>query len=139
MKSLHTLINGALAGTGTAFAGLVLTTGLMALPVETAHAQWFKCPSGQYQLETIPNQHKARCVKPAGQVRVQPDAGCPVGTTFARDHKGNIDYCLPVTGTVGPKPFPSKCAPGQSEERRSGIDRCYKKTPADIKPVSTPG
>lgn len=137
MKSLRTLINGAIAGAGTAFAGLVLATGLMALPVETAHAQWFRCQSAQYNLETTSN--RARCIKPASKVRVQPDAGCPLGTTLAQDHSGNIDFCIPVTGTVGPKPFSAKCGPGQEVERRNGRDRCHNTTPADIKPVSTPG
>ena len=128
MKTLRTLINGALAGTGTAFAGLVLVTGLMALPVETAHAQWFRCASGELQTQGNPT-NRARC-----WARVQPDAGCPVGTTFSQDHQGsNTDRCIPVTGTVAGGPFPSKCGPGQHEQRRSGRDRCYNSTP-----VSTP-
>ncbi|MCP5424764.1 MAG: hypothetical protein H6970_06805 [Gammaproteobacteria bacterium] len=109
--------------------------------ISSAHAAgpWWKCPSGQYKLETIPNQNKARCVKAGGQVRVQPDAGCPVGTVLATDHSGNTDYCLPATGTVLGKKFTAKCKTGEQVQRRHGRDRCYKNSPADYAPVSTPG
>lgn len=107
--------------------------------VQTAHAQWWKCPSGQYTLETIPNQNKARCVKAGGRTRVQPDAGCPVGTTHQRDARGNTDLCAYPTGTVGPRPIASQCGRGQQVERRRGTDRCYRNSPADYKPVSTRG
>lgn len=109
--------------------------------VQAAHAQspWWKCPSGQYALETMPEQGKARCVKAATQTRVLPDPGCPVGTTLDPDHSGRVDYCVPITGTVGPKPYPAKCGPGQQEERITGRDRCQTTTPADYKPVSLPG
>jgi hypothetical protein len=124
MKTLRTLINGAIAGTGTAFAGLVLATGLMALPVETAHAQWFKCSSGTLQTQGSP-ANKARC-----QVRVQPDAGCPNPAWYKRDAQGNTDRCVPPMGPDGE----ASCGLGQVKEVRQGADRCY-----TISPVNTPG
>lgn len=125
MKSLRTLINGVLAGTGTAFVGLVLATGLMALPVETAHAQWFRCGSGELQMQGNP-PNRARC-----RVTHAPP-GCPKvgGFELKRDYVQNIDHCVPAYGPHGQ----AECAPGQQVQRVTGRDRCY-----SYGPVNTPG
>ncbi len=111
---------------------LIPTTGI----VGQAHA-WYGCEAG-YTLEIrggSNNPSGARCLRPAVNVRKSPDAGCPVGTTFNRDHSGNTDYCLPVTGSLL-KRFASKCGPGQSVDRRRGTDRCYKHNPPQQKAVT---
>jgi len=123
MKTLRTLINSALAGTGTAFAGLVLATGLMALPVETAHAQWFRCASGELQTQGNPT-NRARC-----RITHAPP-GCPVGMQLRQDYVQNIDHCVPPVGPHGE----AVCAPGQQVQRVTGRDRCY-----SYGPVNTPG
>ena len=116
----------------TSFGLLSVAALTMSTPVM---ANWWKCPDGQYQLEVNQSQHKARCVKPGQRVRRTPDAGCPVGTTHNVDHRRSTDYCLPVTGSVGGRPFLARCAPGQSVERRNGRDRCFVQQAAAYAPV----
>ncbi len=116
----------------------VAALGLLGpLPGVVPSAQaWYGCPGG-YELQTRNNGSQARCYRPRQRgARVQPDAGCPVGTTFNADNRGNTDYCLPVTGTIGPRAVPAACAPNQEVERRPGRDRCYQLISADEKPVT---
>ncbi len=110
---------------GAIFVCLGLATSLVTLPAEIAEAQWFRCASGTLQTQGNP-PNRARCWS-----RVQPDAGCPLGTVFQQDHAGNTDFCLPATGTIGGNPFASQCGPGQQVDRRSGRDRCYVSTPVN--------
>ncbi|MEZ5660459.1 MAG: hypothetical protein R3E83_18575 [Burkholderiaceae bacterium] len=105
--------------------------------VADAHA-WYGCPNASYELQLRNQNTQARCYRARQRgARVQPNAGCPVGTTYNRDYRGNDDFCLPVTGTVGPRAIRTACAPGQEVERRSGPDYCYQVISADEKPVST--
>ena len=59
--------------------------------------QWFRCAEG-YTLER--QGPRARCFRAGDRVPTRPDAGCPPGTTLRRDHSGNVDYCVPVGGTL---------------------------------------
>ncbi|MEM6709926.1 MAG: hypothetical protein AAF648_14190 [Pseudomonadota bacterium] len=116
---------------------LVLAAALIAAVVSpSAEAQWFKCPNGQYNLQVNQQLGKARCVIPARQIRKMPDAGCPIGTTHAVDSSGRVDRCMPVTGTVGGKPFSAQCANGQRKDVRRGRDRCFVLQAARYAPVS---
>ena len=117
----------------SALLGAVLVNGLS---TETASAQqWFACANG-YEIQT--NRGRYRCVRPGQRQRVQPDAGCPVGTTFNQDYRGNTDYCLPVGGTVVGRASSAQCAPNVSVDRRRGRDRCFRTTRQTIRPVDAP-
>ena len=107
-------------------------------PVHAAGV-YFKCNSG-YKLEVRGggNPTGARCFKKGKENRVQPNAGCPVGTTFNVDYVGKTDYCLPLTGSLTSK-FRAKCGPGQKKRVRGGGDRCYKVTKSKITIVNKPG
>lgn len=118
-----------------------LVIGSLALMSVTLYAQsvkaqqWFRCPNG-WTFETQNN--RARCIQGEQRTRVQPDAGCPVGTTFNQDHRGNTDYCLPVTGTLGGRPIAAACGPGEEKETRRGRDRCYNVRSATSRAVDVP-
>lgn len=105
--------------------------------VAPAHA-WYGCPDNSYNLELRNNNTQARCYRARSRGnRVQPDAGCPVGTTFNQDNRGNVDYCLPIGGTVVGRAIAAACKPNEEVVRQTGRDRCYAIIPADEKPVST--
>ena len=112
--------------TQTALAVILLSALLPATGVVSQAHAWWGCNNG-YQLQIRGNTNNptgAQCVRPGAQVRKMPNAGCPIGTTYNRDHSGNNDYCLPVAGSLI-KRFRAKCGPGQSVTRRNGADRCY--------------
>lgn len=123
--------------THSAIVAVLLYALIPATGVVSQVYAWYGCDSG-YQLEIRGggnNPTGARCLKPQSNQRVSPDAGCPIGTTFNRDHVGKTDYCLPVAGSLL-KRFASKCGGGQTVKRRTGKDRCYKPSPPQQKAVS---
>lgn len=117
------------------FIGFISVISIGIYPDLVKAQQWFQCPNG-WTLQT--QSGRARCLKEAQRVRVQPDAGCPIGTVFSQDYRGNTDYCLPATGTVLGRPIVAACASGQEKEVRAGRDRCYQVTPASSRAVDVP-
>jgi hypothetical protein len=110
--------------------GLILVAELA--PEMAMAQQWFRCANG-YTLER--QGHRARCFRAGERVRIQPDVGCPSGSTFQQDHSGNVDYCAPVGGALVGKPFSAKCASNQIVEKVSGRDRCLQRSEPSIRPV----
>jgi hypothetical protein len=125
MKSLRTLINSTIAGTGTAFAGLVLATGLTILPSQSAHAQWFTC-NQNFTFESTTN-NRVRCVRTqpiiCSKVKL-PGTNVEVGTNPV--NRSGPDVCRALQSTID---FTPSCPGGYDRipDLDGNTDKCLRR------------